>query len=119
VSIDLAALSPREDQVIRLMAQGFSAKEIARVVGASPRTVERHIDNMRAKLDARNGPHLVARAFMLGMLRPPLEASSTATNDNQRPPLRPSRLRRVPSLCVVAAAFSPPHDRPLDVNLVL
>jgi FixJ family two-component response regulator len=50
----LAALSSREREVLDLLAEGRSNKEIARVLDISPRTVEIHRANMMAKLDARH-----------------------------------------------------------------
>ena len=50
----IAALSPREREVLDLLADGHSNKQIARVLGISPRTVEIHRANMMAKLDARH-----------------------------------------------------------------
>jgi len=50
---------------------GSSAKEVARNLSLAHRTVERHIDNIRQKLHARNTPHLITRAFEIGALRLP------------------------------------------------
>ena len=41
-------LTPRELEVLALVAGGLSAKEIALHIAIAPRTVERHIDNARA-----------------------------------------------------------------------
>lgn len=43
-------LTPREEEVARLVMKGYSAKEIAKGLGSSPRTVEQHIVNMRNRL---------------------------------------------------------------------
>lgn len=56
-------LTVREYQILELVAQGYSAKEIAQRIDIAPRTVERHIDNVRLKLRARNRTHMVARAI--------------------------------------------------------
>jgi DNA-binding CsgD family transcriptional regulator len=68
-----AILSPREIEVLNLIVQGYSAKEAAEVLSLSPRTVERHIDNARSKLGARNRPHLVIEAIETGLIRMPQE----------------------------------------------
>ena len=62
-------LTPREREVVALIAGGMSAKGIAREMNLSHRTVERHIENIRIKMQARNTAHLIARAFAVGALR--------------------------------------------------
>lgn len=42
-------LTPREDEVLRLLARGHSNKEIAREMGLGVRTVEGHVSNVLAK----------------------------------------------------------------------
>ncbi len=63
-----ALLTPRELQILKHVAAGWSAKEVARRIDIAPRTVERHIENIREKLGARNTTHMVSRAFASGML---------------------------------------------------
>jgi LuxR family transcriptional regulator of spore coat protein len=63
-------LSAREQEVLEAIASGLSAKEVARALILSPRTVERHIENIRIKLHAKNTAHLIARAYSIGALRP-------------------------------------------------
>ncbi len=60
----LAALTPRELEVLALIGQGHSAKEIAAMLNCSPRTVERHRDSIGKKLDKDDRVKLanVARA---------------------------------------------------------
>lgn len=48
------ALSEREGEVLRLVADGLTDREIGRVLGISPRTVGRHVGNILAKLGVRN-----------------------------------------------------------------
>lgn len=50
----LAALSPREREVLRLAAEGLTNRGIGAVLGLSPRTVERHIGSVLAKLGVPN-----------------------------------------------------------------
>lgn len=71
----------RELQILKTVAEGFSAKEAAQRFGIAPRTVECHLDTMRLKLRARNRTHMVAIAIELGLLsrfqfqpEPPLAA---------------------------------------------
>jgi LuxR family transcriptional regulator, transcriptional regulator of spore coat protein len=62
------ALTAREQQVLELVAQGLSAKEAAQEIEIAPRTVERHIENVRLKIRARNRTHMVTLALELGLL---------------------------------------------------
>jgi DNA-binding CsgD family transcriptional regulator len=55
-------LTHREIQILELVAQGYSAKEVAQAIHVAPRTVESHIDTIRLKLRARNRTHMVAIA---------------------------------------------------------
>ena len=50
----LDALSPREDEILRLLADGMTDREIAEALTISTRTVETHVSNILRKLDARN-----------------------------------------------------------------
>jgi LuxR family transcriptional regulator of spore coat protein len=61
-------LTPREREIIALIADGHSAKGIAARMLLSPRTVERHIENCKLKLHARNTSQLVSRAIIGGYL---------------------------------------------------
>jgi DNA-binding NarL/FixJ family response regulator len=56
-------LTPREVEVLRLIAAGLSNKEIAASVCLSPRTVERHITNLHAKLGTRSKAEATAWAL--------------------------------------------------------
>jgi len=62
----LAALTEREREVLQLAARGLHAKEIARDLGISPRTVEVHKARIMAKLGARNIAELVRLAVTSG-----------------------------------------------------
>lgn len=50
----LASLSPREDEILRLLADGLTDREIAERLVISPRTVETHVSNVLHKLEVRN-----------------------------------------------------------------
>lgn len=63
-----SGLTCREYQILELVAQGYSAKEVAQRIDIAPRTVERHIDNVRLKLQARNRTHMVAKAIAANLL---------------------------------------------------
>ena len=62
-------LSERERDIIALIAAGHSAKVIAQKMRLSPRTVERHVEDCRFKLQATNRCQLVSRAMASGQLR--------------------------------------------------
>jgi DNA-binding NarL/FixJ family response regulator len=55
------ALSERERQIADLVASGASNPEIAQALFLSRKTIERHVSNLLAKVDARNRAELVAR----------------------------------------------------------
>lgn len=61
-------LTEREHQILELVAIGLSAKEVAQNIDIAPRTVERHIENIRLKMRARNRTHMVTCAAMSGLL---------------------------------------------------
>lgn len=63
------ALTPREQEILELVAKGLSAKEIAGEIGIAPRTVEGHIDTVRLKVRARNKAHMVTQAVLTGVLK--------------------------------------------------
>ncbi len=64
-------LTAREREVLRLAANGFTSKEIAQQIAIAHRTVERHIENARLKLGARNRAHLISKALKAGLLAEP------------------------------------------------
>lgn len=63
-SAKLANLTAREREVLQEVGKGLHAKEIARVLGISPRTVEVHKASLMDKLGARNVAELVRFALI-------------------------------------------------------
>ncbi|WP_122818307.1 response regulator [Nocardioides pantholopis] len=63
-------LTGREDQVLKLIAEGLSSKEIAQQLVISVRTVERHRENILAKLGMRDRTQLTRYAIRAGLLEP-------------------------------------------------
>jgi DNA-binding NarL/FixJ family response regulator len=51
---DLDQLSSREREVLRLIARGYTYKEVARRISVSPRTVETHVSSVLRKLQLSN-----------------------------------------------------------------
>ena len=65
------ALSPREQEVLELIARGFSYADIARLKAVSVHTVQTHIKHLYAKLAVRSKSEAVFEATQLGLLQPP------------------------------------------------
>lgn len=63
-----ARLSPRECEVLALVANGHSSREIAAGLGLSIRTVENHRGNIMRALGARNTADLTREAMRLGLV---------------------------------------------------
>jgi NarL family two-component system response regulator YdfI len=61
-------LTPREMEVLYLLAEGLSNKEIARRLGISDHTVKTHVDAILSKLDAHSRTEAVTRAARLGVI---------------------------------------------------
>jgi len=61
-------LSEREREVLAHFAQGHSTKDVAQMLGISPRTVETYAATIAQKLGARNRIHAVAIALRAGIL---------------------------------------------------
>jgi len=64
----LAKLTPRQRQVLRLIAKGYRMREIAGALQVSPRTVETHKYEIMRVLGFRNTADLVRYATWLGLI---------------------------------------------------
>jgi len=62
------ALTPKESQILQLLARNYSNKEIAQSLGVSTETVKWHLKGLYGKLAAGSRRHAVTRARTLGML---------------------------------------------------
>ncbi len=60
-SDELAGISAREREVLALLAQGLTDREIGERLGISPRTVETHVGSLLSKLGVRNRAQAAAR----------------------------------------------------------
>jgi DNA-binding NarL/FixJ family response regulator len=65
---EVPLLSPREHEVLALIARGFSYAEIARLQSVSVHTVQTHIKNLYAKLSVHSKNEAVFEASRLGLL---------------------------------------------------
>lgn len=66
---DRAALTPRELDVLELLAEGLTNSDVGARLEVSPRTVKTHVQNLLAKLDVPDRTGAVARGFRLGLIR--------------------------------------------------
>jgi DNA-binding NarL/FixJ family response regulator len=71
-------LTGREVEVVRLMAGGYSNKEIAHALGTAEGTVKNHVSSILAKLGVRDRTRAVLKALEAGLLhRPDFTPTST------------------------------------------
>jgi len=61
-------LTPREREVLRLMAGGYSNREIAEALGTSEGTTKNHASSIFSKLGVRDRTRAVLRAIELGLI---------------------------------------------------
>jgi len=61
-------LTERETEILRLMASGYSNKEIANSLNVAEGTVKNHVSNILSKLGVRDRTRAVLKAFELGIV---------------------------------------------------
>ena len=61
-------LTDRETEILRLMASGFSNKEIANSLGVAEGTIKNHVSNILSKLGVRDRTRAVLKAFELQLV---------------------------------------------------
>ncbi len=66
--MDQAALTQREQEVLKLASEGLSGTEIARRLGLSVGTARKHRENLMRKLNVHNTAQLTALAMRSGLL---------------------------------------------------
>jgi DNA-binding NarL/FixJ family response regulator len=66
----VATLTDREREVLQLIAEGLSSKEIATMLGVSLKTVDSHRSNLMEKLDIHKVSGLVRFAIRAGLVEP-------------------------------------------------
>jgi DNA-binding NarL/FixJ family response regulator len=67
---DFDVLTPRELEVLKLIAEGHTSKEIAKLLVISVKTVDRHRTNMLEKLGMRDRVDLTRYAIRRGLIAP-------------------------------------------------
>ena len=67
---ELAGLTPRQKEVLQLIAEGRSTREIAERLDVSVKTVETHRAHLMDRLDIRDVPGLVRLAIRAGLVSP-------------------------------------------------
>jgi RNA polymerase sigma factor (sigma-70 family) len=66
----LEALSPREREVLVLVVEGRTSKEIARIVGVRPSTIDTYRSRIMAKVGVEDLASLVRFAVRHGLIKP-------------------------------------------------
>ncbi|MEU8135393.1 response regulator transcription factor [Streptodolium elevatio] len=64
------AITDREEEVLKLVAEGHTSKEIAELLVISAKTVERHRSNMLQKLGLKDRLELTRYAIRVGLIEP-------------------------------------------------
>jgi len=62
------ALTPREVEVLNLVARGLGNKEVGDILGTAPGTVKAHVQNILSKLGAKDRTHAVTIALKRGII---------------------------------------------------
>lgn len=65
-----ATLTPREMEILTMISQGSTMRQVGRILGISPRTVETHVAKLYRKLGVRTRVQAVSCAAQLGLIEP-------------------------------------------------
>lgn len=63
-------LTPRESEIVKLIAEGYTSREIAQLLTISEKTVDRHRSNVLEKLGMRDRVDLTRYAIRRGLVEP-------------------------------------------------
>ena len=74
----LEELTAREQEVLKLVSDGCTNKEIAKKLGIAEDTVKKHVQNIIAKLGASDHTHATMKAAPAGPIKSALRAYSLA-----------------------------------------
>jgi DNA-binding CsgD family transcriptional regulator len=69
-TVPLSRLSPREREVLKLVVDGKTSKEIATMIGVKPASVHTYRSRIMAKLEINDIASLVRFAIRQGLIRP-------------------------------------------------
>lgn len=67
--LDVLRLTPRQMEVLRLIAKGLGNERIAARLGLSPHTIKNHVHNILGRLDAKDRAEAVSHAYQRQWLR--------------------------------------------------
>lgn len=65
-SLTVPALTPRQQQILKLIIDGYTSREIGKQLKISMQTVEVHRFNLMHRLNVRNVAQLIRQALILG-----------------------------------------------------
>jgi DNA-binding NarL/FixJ family response regulator len=87
-SLDKDTLTPRESEVIKLLAEGKSTKDVAALLGLSVKTAETHRSNIMGKLGLHSVSELVLYAVRNNIVQPTISDGSSRdhSSDAHREP---------------------------------
>lgn len=109
-------LTPREAEVLQMVAEGAANKQIAAVLGISVKTVEKHRQRLMDKLNIHETAGLTRHAIATGVIEHSVQATTEpprATDSAARPRVTPHKLVDGESVyspaCAPARGFS--HDQ--------
>src|SRR3954469_20458507 len=79
---DPSTITPRQREVIELIAQGLSNEEVGHVLGISPRTAKAHCDVLRQKLGVNRRRQIPIASRLRTGAHPHAESGETAKADS-------------------------------------
>jgi len=79
---DPSSITPRQREVIELIAQGLSNEEVAHALGISPRTAKAHCDVLRQKLGVNRRRQIPIAYRLLTGVDPLARSLASAKADN-------------------------------------
>jgi DNA-binding NarL/FixJ family response regulator len=81
---DRLRMTTREVEILGLLAQGFTADQMAHITRISPRTVRKHLENIYEKMQCHDRLIAVRRAADLGLISPDASNGSQRRSPSER-----------------------------------